>query len=140
MNIEGLGESMIDQIVERGLVRDAADLYALTASQLETLVVTPRAPHSDRARPRKLGRVGQNVVKRDRAQPRRRPSAPNLCTGHSPRGREVASILACHLHTLDGVLGAPAEVLEAIPEVGPVVAASVQRFGRSRATSGSSSG
>jgi len=37
MNIEGLGEALVDQLVTAGLVHDAADLYALTATELEAL-------------------------------------------------------------------------------------------------------
>src|SRR5207244_10077867 len=39
MNIEGLGASLVDQLIEQGLVHDFADLYRLTAEQLEHLVV-----------------------------------------------------------------------------------------------------
>jgi DNA ligase (NAD+) len=62
MNIEGLGESLVDQLIEQQLVKDFGDLYHLEASQLENLVVTPRTPRSERAVPRKLGKVGRNVV------------------------------------------------------------------------------
>ncbi len=62
MNIEGLGEAIVDQLVERGLVADVADLYGLTRETLEELVVAPRDPKSERARPRKLGKVGVNLV------------------------------------------------------------------------------
>ena len=55
MNIEGLGESLVDQLIEQCLVHDFADLYHLEASQLEELVVAPREPKSERALPRKLG-------------------------------------------------------------------------------------
>src|SRR4029077_691496 len=61
MNIEGLGESLVDQLLEQGLVKDFADLYHLDAEQLEALVVTPRDPKSERATARKLGKVGRNV-------------------------------------------------------------------------------
>ena len=88
MNIEGLGESLVDQLIEQGLVRDFADLYALTADQLEQLVVTPREPRSERAVPRKLGKVGRNVVAADRAQQAERPVAPDLRARHPPRRRE----------------------------------------------------
>ena len=37
MDIEGLGESLVDQLVEKGLVSDFADLYSLTAEDLESL-------------------------------------------------------------------------------------------------------
>ena len=54
MNIEGLGASLVDQLIEQGLVRDFADLYQLKAEQLEQLVVAPKDPKSDRAFPRGL--------------------------------------------------------------------------------------
>src|SRR4029077_1161648 len=62
MNIEGLGESLVDQLIDRGLVRDFGDLYHLEASQLENLVVMPREPRSERAVPLRRGKVGRNVV------------------------------------------------------------------------------
>src|SRR6476646_4003623 len=62
MNIEGLGESLVDQLIAQQLVRDYADIYHLTAEQLEHLVVAPKEPRSERAVPRKLGKVGRNVV------------------------------------------------------------------------------
>src|SRR5205085_9833160 len=62
MNIEGLGESLVDQLIEQGLVHDFSVLYHLTGEQLENLVVTPRDPRSARAVPRRLGKVGRNVI------------------------------------------------------------------------------
>src|SRR5207245_10865654 len=62
MNIEGLGASLVDQLIAQGLVHDFADLYHLTAEQLENLVVAPKEPRSERAVPRKLGKVGRNVI------------------------------------------------------------------------------
>src|SRR5438046_2081164 len=62
MNIEGLGESLVDQLIVQGLVHDVADLYRLTADELERLVVTPREPRSERSAPRRLGKVGRNVI------------------------------------------------------------------------------
>src|SRR5260370_10012587 len=53
MNIEGLGESLVDQLIEQRLVSDFADLYHLKAEQLENLVVAPREPKSDHAVARK---------------------------------------------------------------------------------------
>jgi DNA ligase (NAD+) len=44
MNIEGLGASLVDQLIEQNLVHDFADLYVLSADQLEQLVVTPKGP------------------------------------------------------------------------------------------------
>jgi DNA ligase (NAD+) len=44
MNIEGLGASLVDQLIEQGLVRDFSDVYHLEASTLENLVVAPKDP------------------------------------------------------------------------------------------------
>ena len=65
MNIEGLGESLVDQLLEQGLVKDFADLYHLKVGQLEELVVTPRDPKSERATPRKLGKGRTQRVRAD---------------------------------------------------------------------------
>ena len=63
MNIEGLGESLVDQLIDQGLVRDFADLYRLDRrAAREPACVTPREPRSERAVPRKLGKVGRNVA------------------------------------------------------------------------------
>lgn len=128
MNIEGLGESLIDALVEQGLVRDFADLYALTAEQLEQLVVTPREPRSDRARPRKIGKVGRNV-----AEQLARSKANDLARlvyalGIRHVGEKVAATLARHFRTMDRLLDAPGERLQTAPDIGPVVAASIQAF------------
>src|SRR5206468_12992883 len=56
MNIDGLGATLVDQLIEQGLVRDFGDVYRLTAEQLESLVVAPKDPKSDRAVARKLGK------------------------------------------------------------------------------------
>ena len=61
MNIEGLGASLVDQLLAQELVHDFADLYHLSIETLENLVVTPKEPRSERAVPRKLGKVGRNV-------------------------------------------------------------------------------
>jgi DNA ligase (NAD+) len=128
MNIEGLGESLVDQLIERGLVHDFADLYALTADQLENLVVAPKDPKSDRAVPRKLGKVGRNVfaqLERSRAN-----DVARLLYGLGIRhvGEKAASTLTRHLRTLPALLDAPVEALQAVPEIGPVLAASVRAY------------
>ena len=62
MNIEGLGESLVDQLIEQGLVQDFGDLYTSTPRSSRTSSSSPREPRSERAVPRKLGKVGRNVV------------------------------------------------------------------------------
>jgi DNA ligase (NAD+) len=115
LDIEGLGTSVIDQLVTTGLVKTAADLYVLQVDQLA-----------------ELERMGEK-------------SATNLHTAieHSknttlPRflyalgirdvGEATARALAAHFRNLDPLLAASARDIERVPDVGPVVAASVQRF------------
>ena len=128
MNIEGLGESLVDQLIEQALVRDFADLYVLTAPQLEALVVAPREPRSERAVPRKLGKVGRNVF--EQIERSRGNDLSRLVYGLGIRhvGEKVAGTLARYFRTMDAILAAPIETLQEAPEIGPVVAASVRNF------------
>jgi DNA ligase (NAD+) len=128
MNIEGLGESLLDQLIEHGLVRDFADIYALQAEQLEALVVTPRDPKSERARPRKLGKVGRNVIQQiDRS---RSNDLARLVYALGIRhvGEKAASTLSRRFRSMDRLLDASVDDLLAVPEIGPVVAESVRAF------------
>ena len=128
MNIEGLGESLVDQLIELGLVRDFGDLYALTAAQLENLVVTPREPRSERAVPRKLGKVGHNVFAQIDRSRKNDLSRLVYALGIRHIGEKAASTLARHLRTMDAILEAPPERLQGVAEIGPVLAASVRAF------------
>ena len=128
MNIEGLGESLVDQLIEQGLVADFGDLYRLEAPVLESLVVAPRSPRSERAVPRKLGKVGRNVV--DQITRSKDNDLSRLIYGLGIRhvGEKAAATLARHFRTMERVMQAPIEALQTVPDVGPVVAASVRAF------------
>jgi DNA ligase (NAD+) len=128
MNIEGLGESLVDQLIEQGLVHDFADLYHLESSQLERLVVAPRAPRSERAVPRKLGKVGRNVAEQIARSKENDLSRLIYALGIRHVGEKAAATLARHLRTMERLLDAPLEALQDVPDVGPVVAASVRSF------------
>jgi DNA ligase (NAD+) len=128
MNIDGLGESLVDQLIEQRLVHDFGDLYSLTASQLENLVVAPRAPRSDRAVPRKLGKVGRNVTEQIERSKQNDLSRLVYALGIRHVGEKVAGTLARHFRTMETILNATAETLQSAPEIGPVVAASVKAF------------
>ncbi len=128
MNIEGLGESLVDQLIEQGLVHDFADLYSLTAPQLEHLVVTPRDPRSDRAVPRRLGKVGRNVIEQIERSKANDLSRLVYALGIRHIGEKAAVTLARHLRTMDAITAAPLDILQRVPDVGPVVAASVRAF------------
>ena len=128
MNIEGLGEALIDQLIAQQLIRDCADIYRLTADQLETLVVTPRDPKSERARPRKLGKVGRNVIEQIERSKSNDLSRLIYALGIRHVGEKAASTLARYFRTMDAIMDAPVERLQTAPEIGPVVAASVRAF------------
>ena len=115
MNIDGLGESLVDQLVSRGLVHDVADLYRLTPAVLE-----------------QLDRMGQKSAAKLAAQIE--GSKANdlwrvvFALGIRHVGERGAQALALHLGSLDAIMAAPVEALQEVPDVGPVVAASVRRF------------
>ncbi len=128
MNIEGLGESLVDQLIEQGLVRDFADLYSLQPAQLENLVVTPREPRSERAVPRKLGKVGRNVTTQIESSKTNDLWRLVYALGIRHVGEKAAATLARHLRTMDAIMEASVEQLQAVPDIGPVVAASIRSF------------
>lgn len=128
MNIEGLGASLVDQLLEQDLVRDFSDLYHLGSETLENLVVTPKEPRSERAVPRKLGKVGRNV--HDQIQKSKQNDLARLIYALGIRhvGEKAATTLARHLREMQTLLEASVETLQHVPEVGPVVAESVRAF------------
>ena len=128
MNIEGLGASIVDQLIDQGLVHDFADLYHLTAGQLETLVVAPKEPRSERAVPRKLGKVGINVVAQLERSKGNDLSRLIYALGIRHVGEKAAATLARHFRTMDRIMSEPPEALQSVAEIGPVVAASVRAF------------
>ncbi len=142
MNIEGLGESLVDQLIEQGLVHDFADLYHLTAEQLEALVVAPKDARSDspsrsdqegsataaRGVQRRLGKVGRNVFEQIKRS--RQNDLSRLVYGLGIRhvGEKAAATISRYLRTMSAIMDASVESLQRIPEIGPVVAASVRAF------------
>jgi DNA ligase (NAD+) len=128
MDIAGLGEAVVDQLIDRGLVRDVADLYSLTPGQLEALVVEPFDARSERARPRKLGKFGRNLaVEIERS---RQADLWRLIHGLGIRhvGERAAQILATAFGDMDALAAAGPEALERTAEIGPVLAESVRSW------------
>ena len=115
MDIEGLGEKLVDQLVSTGLVKTYGDLYRLKQEQLE-----------------KLERMGkkssQNLIRNIQASKRR--GLARLLNALAIRhvGRHVAQVLARHFGSMDRLMQASREELAAIPEIGPVIAESVYQF------------
>jgi len=121
MDIENLGVSIIDQLVEKGFVKDLADLYTLKTTDLEAL--------------ERMGEKSANNLTEGIEQSRTRPLA-NLIFGLGipDVGVHTAFILADRFGTLDALAAATAGDLEGIREVGPVTAASIVRFFRQAST------
>jgi DNA ligase (NAD+) len=115
MNIEGLGESLIDQLVRRGLVHDYASLYELTVEQLVAL--------------ERMGKksAANLVGEIDRS---RQSDLWRLLHGLGIRhvGEGGAQALARAFGSMPRLQAASAAELESVPEVGQVVAASVRAF------------
>jgi DNA ligase (NAD+) len=115
LDIDGLGEKLIDQCVERGLVHRASDLFAL---RREALVELER-----------MGEKSADNLLAQIEQARRTTVARFLyALGIRHVGRRVATVLASHFETLDRLLEASQEELEAVNEVGPTIAESVRTY------------
>ncbi|MCL6556837.1 MAG: NAD-dependent DNA ligase LigA [Burkholderiales bacterium] len=115
MDIEGLGEKLVDQLVDRGLVKTPADLYRL---DLDTLAGLER-----------MGvKSAQNLLK---AIDRSRHTTLDrfiYALGIRNVGEATAKDLARHFGALEPLMQASQEDLMQVPEVGPVVAESIVQF------------
>ena len=115
LDIDGLGEKLIDQLVERGLVRRPSDLFALDQETLAGL------EHM-------AAKSADNLLV---AIERSRDAALDrflFALGIRHVGERLAGVLAQHLGSLEALLTTNHEQLEAIPEVGPIIAESVRAF------------
>ena len=128
MNIEGLGESLIGQLIERQMIADCADVYALRKDALAALTST--STRSDgREIQRRFGEknAAKVVAQIDRS---RANELSRLIFGLGIRhiGERAARVLADAFGSIDALCDASEEQLEAAPEVGPVLAESVRRW------------
>ena len=115
MNIEGLGESLVNQLVDRGFVRDAADLYHLRAETLEEL-------------DRMGAKSAANLVAEIEASKRRNFSHVLFGIGVRHVGEGAAELLARRFGGLHALLEATIEEIESVVGVGPIVAESLRSF------------
>ena len=115
MDIEGLGEKLLDQLVERGLVKDVADLYALTQKELAGLE-------------RMAEKSAQNLL--DALDRSKDSTLPRFLTALGIRhvGEATAKLLADHIGDLNSIMAADEEKLVEVREIGPEVAKSIARF------------
>jgi len=117
MDIDGLGEALIDQLVDKGLVKSIADLYRLTLEQLVGL---------ERMAEKSARKLLANI-EASRSRP-----LPRLLKGLGIPfvGERTAAILAENFGSLDAIAAADIETLQRAEEVGPKVAHSIYTFFR----------
>ncbi|MGZ6950591.1 MAG: NAD-dependent DNA ligase LigA [Acidimicrobiia bacterium] len=115
MDIEGLGEERVRQLVHAGLIEDAGDLYSLTHEQLVAL--------------ERMGDVSARNLLRAIEDSKTRPLARVIVAlGIRHAGPTAAAALARSFHRLDRIMTASAEELTAVDGVGPVIAESLHAW------------
>jgi DNA ligase (NAD+) len=115
LDIEGLGEKLIEQLVDQGLVRNVADIYALDEATLA-----------------RLERMGEKSARKLLGAIARSRSTTFerflYALGMREVGEATALALARHFGTLEALEAADVEALQQVPDVGPVVAGHVVAF------------
>jgi DNA ligase (NAD+) len=120
MNIEGLGEKLIDQLVDADLLRTPADIFRLSVPQLAV-----RDRMGDKSAAKLVAAIAAS----------RTTTLPRLlfALGIRDVGEATALSLARHFGDLPLLLAADAAAIEAVPDVGPVIAANVAAYFRDQA-------
>jgi DNA ligase (NAD+) len=128
MNIEGLGESLVAQLIENGLVRDYADIYHLTASQLAGLT-SSSARGDGKVIERRFGEKNAAKVVQQIDRSRQNELWRTIYgLGIRHVGERGAQVLARAFGSMDALVAASREALESTHEIGPVLAASVREW------------
>jgi len=115
MDIDGLGTKLVEQIVDGGKVKDPADLYDLKLEDWAGLE-------------RMAEKSAQNIMDSLEASKGRPLGRVIFALGIRNVGAHVSDVLALHFGAIDDILAASTDALEAVPEIGPVVAQSIVEF------------
>jgi len=115
VDIEGLGDKLVDQLVDGGVVKTLPDLYRLGLTALASLE-------------RMADKSAQNIV--DALEKSKQTTLPRFIFGLGIRhvGEATAKALARHFGKLDAIMDASEEQLLQVPDVGPIVAQSIHTF------------
>jgi len=115
MNIDGMGESLVTQLTERGLVKNVADIYKLTKADLLSLE-------------RFADKSAQNIL--DEIENSKNLPLERVIYGLGIRmvGERTAQFLAEHFGSMEAIANASAEELQNVGEVGPKIAESIAEF------------
>jgi DNA ligase (NAD+) len=115
MDIEGLGEAVVAQLVNLKLVHTFSDIYALTAKELAKL---------DLFKEKKIDNLLESI-RRSKEKPLSRLI---YALGIRHIGEKAAYVLAKHFRSIETLLAATREDFDALPEIGPIIAESVVRY------------
>ncbi len=115
MNIEGMGDALVNQLTERGLVKNVADIYKLTKADLLSL-------------DRMGDKSAQNVL--DEIEDSKKLPLERVIYGLGIRfvGERTAQFLAEHFGSMKALMSASEEELQQATEVGPRIASSIAEF------------
>ena len=117
MDIQGLGDKLVEQLVERSEVRDVADLYRLTEARLVQC--------------ERMGKKSASNLIAALEHSKDTTLARFLyALGIRDVGEATARLLATHFGSLEAIREAGMETLQAIPDIGPVLAANIAAFFR----------
>jgi len=115
MDIDGLGDKLVDQMVDDGMIDDVADLYSLNVDQIKSM---------DRMAEKSATNLFEALLKsKDTTLPRFL-----YALGIPLVGETTAETLANHLGDLETVMSTTEEALQNIPDIGPIVAQSLSAF------------
>src|SRR5579872_2511985 len=115
MNIDGMGEALVNQLTDRGLVKNVADIYKLTAADMLSL--------------ERMGeKSAQNVLREIEASKRLPLERVIYGLGIRFVGERTAQFLAEHFGSMDALMAASEEDLQQANEVGPRIAQSIAEF------------
>ena len=127
MNIEGLGESLVAQLIASGLVRDYADLYHLTADQLATLTST--SEREGKAIERRFGAKNAAKVIDEITRSKNNDFWRVIyAMGIRHIGERGAQVLAREFGSIEALEAASLEALQSTNEIGPVLAESARSW------------
>ncbi len=116
MNIEGMGDALVNQLVETGMVKNVADIYKLTEDDLLKL--------------ERMGKKSADNILREIKKSKEDAPLERVIYGLGIRfvGERTAQFLAEHFGSLDALMKASEEELQEVNEIGPSVSASIREF------------
>lgn len=135
MDVDGLGDELIDKMIEAGLLRDVADFYTLDADSIAVLDTGRTYAKDDKKRgvaagdPIKVGHTIAGKVMDELVRSKAQPLSRVLfALGIRHVGKSVAEVLAQRFLTIDTLAAASEEDIAACEGIGPKIAASVREF------------